>query len=80
MSDTKFLDLTVGNATFTGNPHADFLTIFAGGEEITLRGIDFWRYVGQCRKVQYIKDTVEWLEKQPAESYVATEFRPESLD
>lgn len=80
MSDTKFLDLKVGDAYFAPNPHADFITIHAGGEEVTLRGVDFWQYVGECRKRQRIKDTVEWLEQQPVTAYIPSEFRPESLD
>ena len=73
---TTFLDLQVGQVHFAPNPHADFITIHSDGSEVTLRGSDFWQYVGECFKRAKIDATAQWMEEQSASSYLPAELHP----
>lgn len=78
----KMLDIQLPSATFIPNPHADFITIHdKEGGEVTLTGCDFWRYVGECCKRAQIDSQTEWLESQPANSFIPHHvFRDSRLD
>jgi hypothetical protein len=59
-----------GEFTVKPNPHADFITINNGTSEITVRGMDLERYIGECFKRQKISETMTYLEQKSPEEYL----------